>query len=366
MVNPKRILFARERRGLTQTKLAQGLEVDPKSIRDYENGKYSPDREKLKKLAEILNFPIEFFFKEDPYLIAEDTASFRSLSRASNILKKQALGAGVIAFEFNDWLEKNFKLPAADLPDLSDLDPETAAATLRRIWGIGELPIGNFIHFLEAKGVRVFSLAIEAKEIDAFSVWRSDTPFVFLNTLKTPEHSRFDAAHELGHLVRDTYSMKIGHLEKNPNIEKEANEFASAFLMPKESMIAIKPFARNINFLLKEKKKWGVSLAAFVYRLNKLGAFSEWEHRNLCIFIAKNGYRTKEPNPLQPESSLLLKKVFDLLNKESINKADIANSLNVYREELEKLTFSLTLSVLSSPTTGHKSSSTRKNKLFVI
>lgn len=55
------------------------------------------------------------------------------------------------------------------------------------------------IHLLEAHGVRVLSLTQECREVDAFSLWLQQ-PFVFLNTQKSGEHSRFDAAHELGHL----------------------------------------------------------------------------------------------------------------------------------------------------------------------
>lgn len=72
---------------------------------------------------------------------------------------------------------------------------------VRAHWRIGELPIGNLIHLLESKGVRVYSLAEQGKSLDAFSLWHQNIPFVFLKTNKTAEHSRMDAAHELGHLV---------------------------------------------------------------------------------------------------------------------------------------------------------------------
>jgi len=36
------------------------------------------------------------------------------------------------------------------------------AEALRHHWGIGELPINNIIHLLESKGVRIFSLAVDA------------------------------------------------------------------------------------------------------------------------------------------------------------------------------------------------------------
>jgi len=98
----------------------------------------------------------------------------------------------------NDWVESRFDLPAPDLPDLRDEEPEVAASVLRQHWGLGERPIKNMVHLLESKGVRVYSLAENSVEVDAFALWHSKTPFVFLNTLKSAEHGRFDAAHELG------------------------------------------------------------------------------------------------------------------------------------------------------------------------
>jgi hypothetical protein len=79
--------------------------------------------------------------------------------------------------------------------------PDTAALYLRQNWGLGERPIPNMLKLLEAKGVRVFSLAENTKAVDAFSVWRNGLPYVFLNIAKSAERSRFDASHELGHLV---------------------------------------------------------------------------------------------------------------------------------------------------------------------
>jgi hypothetical protein len=94
---------------------------------------------------------------------------------------------------------KKFNLPTADLLDLShEHDPSAAARTLRQRWAIGERPIGNMVKLLETKGVRVFSLAENTKNVDAFSCWRNDEPYVFLNTFKSTERSRFDAAHGAG------------------------------------------------------------------------------------------------------------------------------------------------------------------------
>src|SRR4030095_1201305 len=127
--------------------------------------------------------------------------SFRSLTSMTATHRDAALAAGSIGFEISDWVTARFELPPASLLDLHLYDPETAAQTLRQEWGLGERPISNMIHLLESKGVRVFSLAENTREVNAYSVWRRDHPYVFLNTFKSAECSRFDSAHELAHLV---------------------------------------------------------------------------------------------------------------------------------------------------------------------
>ncbi len=343
MLNPTRLEFARNRRKWTKTRLAKELGVGLRSIQGYESGEYEPEAERLERIAALLRFPPEFFFGDDLPLIGEHAASFRALSKMSAALRDSALSAGVIAFLLNDLIESYFRLPQADLPDLSDLSPEDAAATLRCMWGLGEAPIGNMIHLLESMGVRIYSLTIEAKEVDAFSVWHENKPFVFLNTYKSSEHSRFDAAHELGHLVRDRHSMRHGTAH-SPEMEREANAFASAFLMPRNSIIAHKPNFPALAQLIRIKRVWGVSLAALAYRMNQLTLFTEWTYRSLCIQIAKAGYRSHEPEPMKPEHSQLLAKVFDLLRAEGISRTDIARKLNVHVDDLNNLTFCLVTS----------------------
>jgi Zn-dependent peptidase ImmA (M78 family)/DNA-binding XRE family transcriptional regulator len=352
--NPTRLQFARKRRGFTKARLAKELGLQVRSIQGYESGEYAPEPENLESISALLCFPVEFFSGDDLPVIEPETASFRSMSKMSATLRNTALGAGVTAFLLNDWIEERFRLPQADLPDLSDLSPEDAAASLRRIWGLGEAPIGNLIHLLEAKGIRVYSLAIEAKEVDAFSVWHRDQPFVFLNTFKSAEHSRFDAAHELGHLVRDRHSMLHGEAH-SPDMEREANAFASAFLMPRATVLARGTGLLTLDKLMQLKHIWGVSLAALAYRMNHLGLFTEWAYRNLCIQMAKNGYRTAEPSPMRHETSQVLRKIFDALRAEGTTRGMLAKDLCVVQEDIDNLTFGLILSSVSSIATVNSS-----------
>lgn len=341
--NPTRLTLARKRRGLRMTRLAKLIEVEPRSISAYENGEFSPEPDKLEKLAFILNFPVTFFCGETLDEPTPDIASFRSLTRMTAGKRDTALGAGAIALMLNKWIEQRFELPVANLPDLGRVgNPEAAAEALRRQWGLGELPIKNMVHFLESKGVRVFSLSIDAAEVDAFSMWQEDTPFVFLNTKKSAERSRFDAAHELGHLVLHRHGSPQGQ-----DAEREANAFASAFLMPRATVLAHAPRLATVDHLVQLKKYWTVSVAALAYRLHTVRVLTDWHYRTLCIEIASRGYRDHEPEEVQRETSQILAKVFAALRDESVNKGDIAKELRVPPEEIEQLVFGLTITGLT-------------------
>lgn len=342
--NPKRLTLARERRGLTKTKLAKAIGVDVRSVTAYETDAFRPDRERLAQLAQTLRFPIPFFFGDDLDQIAPDIVSFRSMSKMTAGQRDSALGAGAIALLLDEWLAERFDLPVAALPDLSqESSPEAAADTMRSMWGLGELPVKNMIHLLEAKGIRVFSLSIDTAQLDAFSMWHADTPFVFLNTMKSCEHSRFDAAHELGHLVLHRHAGSKGQ-----EAEREANAFASAFLMPRASVLANAPHMATVDQLIKCKAFWTVSVAALSYRLHDVRLVSDWHYRNLCIEIAQRGYRKQEPREAPRETSQMLAKVFAALREDGTTKADIAAALSVHVEEIDQLVFGLALTSMSS------------------
>jgi len=340
--NPTRLTWARRRRGLTKTRLAASIGVELRSVSAYETGEFSPEPDRLVAISRTLKFPREFFFGDDIEEPAIDTASFRSLSKMTARQRDTALGSGAVAMLLNEWIEAQFELPDPEVPDLGrDANPESAAAAVRRAWGLGELPVKNMLHLLEAKGVRVYSLAIDAAEVDAFSMWRRNRPFVFLNTLKSAEHGRFDAAHELGHLVLHRHAAPNGQ-----EAEQDANSFASAFLMPPASVRAHAPRFATIDNLIRLKKVWGVSLAAMTYRLHKLDLLSEWHYRTLYIEISSRGYRKKEPDGGPREVSQVLQKVFSALRAEGVSKEEIAEKLRVHPTDIDELVFGLALTSL--------------------
>jgi Zn-dependent peptidase ImmA (M78 family) len=199
------------------------------------------------------------------------------------------------------------------------------------------------VHLLESKGIRIFSLPVNAREVDAFSFWKDGTPFVFLNTNKSSEHSRFDAAHELGHLVLHRHAEPQGRAA-----EREADAFASAFLMPRASVLAFAMRFPSLPGLIQLKKNWITSVAALNYRLHTVGITTDWQYRMLCVQIARSGIRLKEPNEAPRELSQVLPKVFASLHEDGITRAKVARELKVPLSELEQLVFGLAMSGVSS------------------
>lgn len=362
LFNPSRLTLARKRRGLTMTRLAELAGVEPRSVSAWENGEFTPDSERRALLAKVLRFPESFFAGDDLEELSPDIASFRALSKMTAGKRDMALGAGTIALLLNSWIEERFELPVPDLPDLGkEASPEAAAATIRQLWGLGELPVKNMVHLLESRGVRVFSLAIDAREVDAFSMWHDSKPFIFLNTMKSTEHSRFDAAHELGHLVLHRHGEPQGQ-----EAEREAHAFAAAFLMPSGSVLAHAPKFATVEHLVKLKKYWAVSVAALAYRLHAVGILSEWHHRQLCIAISKRGYRTREPNEAPRETSQVLAKVFAALRGDSVGKKDIAAQLHITSEEIEQLVFGLAVTGLTGASGAGTASGKKRGQLHVV
>lgn len=336
MFTPKRLSVARRRKRLTKKGLAEAIGVTPHTVLRYESGDIRPPDDMVEKLSATLGFPTEFFFEREIDEPSEDGASFRSMAAMSAKERDAALAAGALAFVFADWIEQRFDLPSPGLLDLEDDSPETAARSLREHWGLGERPIANMVHLLEAKGVRVFSLAENTRTVDAFSLWRGESPYVFLNMMKTAEHGRFDAAHELGHLVLHKHGGPSGR-----RAEDDANQFASSFLMPASDVMATIPRIHTINQVIEAKRRWRVSVMALIHRLRRLETMSDWQYRMFCIQATELGYRTSEPFGLEREHSVVWQKVLTALWQEKVTKEHIARELHIPVGEVENLLFEL-------------------------
>jgi Zn-dependent peptidase ImmA (M78 family)/DNA-binding XRE family transcriptional regulator len=338
---PSRLSLARRRKGWSRPELAKRTDIKPRTINAYEMGERTPSEENLRTLARALEYPVVFFYQPKMERIDDEGVSFRALSKMSASQRTQALAGSELALELSQWVERQFTLRPVQVPDLHPQpSPEAAAKSLRVKWGLADKPIPHMIKLFEANGVRVFSLAENNKMLDAFSFWHNGKPYVFLNTVKSAERSRFDAAHELGHLVLHQHGQPNGR-----KAELEANAFASAFLMPASSILAYAPRNPSLRDLVEAKHGWGVSVSALAHRMHKLNLLSEWYYGSLCMQIQAQGYRNEEPQPAARELSTVWAQVFaSLKQQEGMSRSDVAAVLSWPAKELRSLVFQLVLS----------------------
>ncbi|MEC3893572.1 helix-turn-helix domain-containing protein [Nocardiopsis sp. LDBS1602] len=338
MLTPTRLVLARKMRRMTLARLAEMSGISSRSITAYENGSKVPTPATLQILAEALSVPTGFLTAPDAENIPTEAISFRALSKMSASERESARSVSDICIEINAWLEDRFNLPQPSLPTLPRVPPEEAAFRVRSAWGLGEAPIPNMIHLLESKGIRVFSLPANCESVDAFSFSSSSgAKFVVLSQKKSSERSRFDAAHELGHLI-----MHSEHrIPSGPNAEQEANRFASAFLMPRSGILAQMLRNADSERIIRAKKKWGVSALALAYRLKDLELASEWSYRSSVKRLSQLGYRSAEPGGIPRETSQLLQKVMSALRQEGIRLGEMAEDVNLHETEIHKYFFGL-------------------------
>jgi Zn-dependent peptidase ImmA (M78 family) len=318
-------------------------------VSKIENG-HQPEEYVVNRLAAALGYPRDFFFMSPPNILDVDTVSFRSLKKMSAAERDASLAAGSLGVALYDWIDARFNLPKPDLIDLSkERDrPESAARLLRQHWGLGERPIGNVLKLLESKGIRVLALSENTRNVDAYSFWRNDKPYIFLNQEKTAERSIFDSAHELAHLVLHHHAGA----KTDRDAETQADQFASAFLMPEGDILNETAHTFTARQIISKKARWKVSAMALAYRMHKLGLLSEWNHRSICIELGKLGYRNGEPLGIERETSTVLAKVLTALWSKRLTKKDIAKDLGVPIEEIETLIFGLTGPVSAPPQRG--------------
>lgn len=345
MFSAIRLSIARQRRQLTKKELAERSGLSVPTLTRLDGGKNEPERETVLALARALEFPVEYFYLDDCEVLRPEAVSFRSLSTLSARQRDAALAAGSFAFEIHDWISERYELPKPQLLDLRDEDPVLAAETLRSHWGLGTQPIEHMTKLLESKGVRVFALAEQHKHVDAFSCWHKGVPFVFLNTFKSAERSRFDGAHEVAHLCLHLH----GTTTRDRNVEREADRFASAFLIHHSDLIAHLPRQPSLVQLVSAKKRWGVSVSALARSAHDANLISVWHYESLSKQISFLGYRSIEPEGRAREKSVLLRMIFEALWKDGLTRDNIAKDLHLPSDEIEALVGELVVQPTTQP-----------------
>lgn len=335
---PARLTQARVRRGLSKTDLAAEVGVSAAAVGQYEAGVNSPRPDVMNRLANVLEVRPEFFSVGRP-LARVDTvhAHFRSLRSARVSDRQKALATATLVWELTFALERYVKLPEVDLPVLSTgTSPHVAALALREHWTLPDGPVKHLVATAEARGIVVAVRPVhEIDAVDAFSVVIVDRPII----VSTPRRSenvfrhRFSIAHEIGHLLlhRDTEEYSVA-------IEKEADEFAAAFLTPAAAMDAVLPQRLDLAALDRLGRKWGVSPHSLVRRMVERGRTTESSARRAYQRLAVADDPLADPTSAYPgEMPSLLKKAAQLAGDHGAGVPALADALKLSPAQVRDL-----------------------------
>lgn len=303
-INGTRLKEARLFNHLTMSSLADQVGVSKQAISKYEHNKIEISSNVFQKLVQVLNFPLYFFTDVEKVPYQDDGTFYRSRLTATQSEKQPSKTYKKAAAYLRDYFENYIDFPTLDTNIELDGSPENAANELRELWQLDDRPINDIVDLMERHGLIIVNVDFNSNKIDARSgyveIGEKQYYIVLVNAENTNFfREQFTLAHELGH-----YAMhaKLYHPQEDllgqdyRNIENEANKFASAFLMPKDSFTAdlTRDGFINLDTFIDLKSKWNVSIAAMVHRAHDLELIDDREYVKLQKQISYRGWCTKE------------------------------------------------------------------------
>ena len=330
IANPEMITLARESRGLTQTELAKALGVTQAAISKAEKFSGKVSGALVKDMALVLDYPESFFYQQGfRYAPATPLLHRKQKSLPVKVENKVEAEANIRRLQIGKLLD-SVELPEKDIPqfDLEDFEgPEGVAQALRSKFRLPRGPVQNMTDLVESLGIIILLCRFDSEKLDGFTIFGSNKPIIYLNQEMPWCRLRFTLAHELGHII-------MGHVP-GPTIEEEANDFASAFLMPQEDIRRDFNGERiDLNLLANLKPRWKVSMQALLFRAMSIHYLTKNQSSYLWMAISQAGYKKREPSYLDipPEHPKLFKSIIDAhlteleYTKEELNQVLVTNT----------------------------------------
>ncbi|MCK3922490.1 ImmA/IrrE family metallo-endopeptidase [Streptococcus suis] len=355
MFNGSRLEELRLLNGLTRADLARELEVTEQAIWQFETGVTLPKMKNKIAMA-------RFFQVEVDYFDAVDKNGSFSLSRIAfrnaDLEAKKTIHIQMVYLEkmnqMIDYLENFVSIPNQIIYQLVDSieqklqqheSLEFIADHAREVLAVS-VDNANLLYSLEKSGIYISERLINGNA-DAYSAWsRNGRPFIVLGLGKSAVRRNFDLAHELGHLLLhnqvDFEELSKEELEEK---EKEANQFASYFLLPRKQFLMdfvniVGKRVSNPDQYILLKKRFGVSIQALEYRAYKLGLLTPQQNSYFYRQISKKGYKVVEPLdleiPLKKPSKI--RSILDvILSNNLLTLSDIERNQRVSKNFISQL-----------------------------
>lgn len=332
-----RLRLARHHRGLTQIELGGQVDASHTFIGYAEAGHKEPGDVLAPALADALGVEVGYFYLPPPQEFHDADCFFRRRQATAVSIRNQVLAHATYFGEVVSYLDAHLNMPRQDLASIRAKDPEDiekAAERVRAAWGLGsDVPIKNVTRAVENAGVPVTRFEELSEKVDAFSHFGVRSVIV-LND-RAPSRSRWDVAHECGHLVLHVG----GDTSLVASQETEAHRFAGAFLMPRRGFVREFPSMVRWQWepLFRLKARWRVSLAALIRRSFDLRLIDALRYRQAYKYMSMQGWLRHEPAEVEAEEPELINNAFTQLSQLGTSPSDVADQLQVTLATLREI-----------------------------
>ncbi|MEJ8568854.1 helix-turn-helix domain-containing protein [Elongatibacter sediminis] len=342
----ERLKLARKKSGFSLRALSEHIDslVSAQAIGKYERNEMIPGSNVLIAISKAVGEPISFFMNPLGVSLAE--VDFRKTSGTS--VKDRARVESAVLDHVERYLvvEELLELDSAiwDQPfrpkKLKEIkDAENLAATLREKWDLGYDAIPDMTELLEEHGVKVIQAELPPKVsgmtcLVQRSDHRASVPVIVVNSTHNLERRRLTLAHELAH--------RLIHQNSEADVEKVANRFAGALLMPRDYILEEVGNRRNaIGYqeIIDLKHMYRVSAAAVLVRLEQLGVISH----SAMVYAFRTmfrGCRTVEPVPINDPDAENAKRFerlcYRALSEQLVSLSKAADLLRIHTNEIER------------------------------
>ena len=335
--NGEMLRLARQRVGFRQIEAARRLGVEQPLLSRIENGLTDAQDTFLLRAEKAYRLPRSFFFLTDTVL-GPPVSVHPMWRRKSDITTKEldtiVAELNIRVMHLRRFLEGVELAHSADIPrlDIDEYDnPEEISGIVRAHWKVPRGPLKDLTSLVERAGIIVCHSAMGGASVSAVTFSAPGvSPLIVLNNSQPADRTRYSIAHELGHLVM--------HRFPSPEMEREANEFASSLLMPAPDII---PYFRarriDLALLAAMKPEWKVAMQALLMRATSLECLSKNQAKYLWKQISARRLRLREPSELDfpKEEPTVMKSIVRMhIDVMGYSPSDLAKLLHIHESEL--------------------------------
>lgn len=348
----EKLSTARALTGMSTRKVAEKLTkrfpISHATIANYERGRSVPPMDILVALAELYERPLNWFLERGRALTGIRYRNLKSRVKITDLHWFEAdIQRWIDAYAaIEARLQKPLKPEITDFIPAPQIEPDELAREVRRRLNLDDAdPVPSVVEVLEKFGIRVLEHPTDLR-IDGLAAKYGGEYIVVLNPTVSNDRGRLNAAHELAHVLLGDCDAD-GETKES---EQRAFEFGSCLLLT-NSQLKRAFEGRSMVKLVQFKERYGISLAAMVYRAEKLGFINKSTAKALWIEFARRGWKTNEPGRVRPDRATRFEQLIDeILASGRMSLKEVADLCGVRPEAIrERLNLAMGISTNYAP-----------------